>query len=275
MPSRLTAASAQAASAADRAGPRVAGRTGQLTKLPALQNTSGASLGGDAIRLANNTTVRNIVVKGAYRGGIYGRDVKGVHVHGNDVSATNTSCTTGFIVQPFNLPTMAPGVGVPFSSGLTNGWAAIMVDQTRTRTSVRIDRNAVHDADCADGIDVRASGTANVKVRVDHNKLTRLKQDVTKESILAIGMQTTDTARLTAEVNRNRETYIGTASEHDFGEADSEGLFANGAGRSKLVERVDRNTFAHGLGHISANCFEDGRQQRRADAGRHLHEQHL
>jgi hypothetical protein len=238
------------------AGPAVAGRTKQLKKLPAVQNTKSTNLDGDVIRLSDKVTVRNVVVTTARRGGIYGRDVKGVFVHGNDVSATNTSCTTGFIVQPFNLPTTAPGVGVPFGSGLTNGWAAIMVDQTRTKTSVRIDHNAVHDADCADGIDVRASGTANVKVRVEANDLTRLKQDITKQSILAIGMQTTDTARLTAEVNRNRETYIGTASEQDFGEADSEGLFANGAGRSKLVERVDRNTFAHGLGHISANCFE-------------------
>jgi hypothetical protein len=238
------------------AGPPVAGHTKQLKKLPAVQNTQSTNLAGDAIRLSDRVTVRNVVVTTARRGGIYGRDVKGAYVHGNDVSATNTSCTTGFVVQPFNLPTMAPGVAVPFSSGLSNGWAAIMVDQTRTKTSVRIDRNAVHDAGCADGIDVRASGTANVKVRVTANNLTRLAQDITKESILAIGMQTTGTARLTAEVDRNRETYIGTASEQDFGEADSEGLFANGAGRSKLVERVDRNKFAHGLGHISANCFE-------------------
>jgi hypothetical protein len=238
------------------AGPSVAGRSKQLKELPAVRNTSGANLDGDAIRLADGTTVRNVVVTTAFRGGIYGSDVKNVQLYKNDVSAANTSCTTGFVVQPFNLPTLAPGAGVPFSSGLTNGWAAIMVDQTRTRTGVRIDRNSVHDAGCADGIDVRASGTAGVTAHVDGNNLTRLEQDMTKESILAIGMQTTDTASLTAEVDGNRESYIGTASEQDFGQADSEGLFANAAGRSKLVERVDRNTFAHGLGHISANCFE-------------------
>ncbi|MEA2374380.1 MAG: hypothetical protein QOD53_843, partial [Thermoleophilaceae bacterium] len=223
---------------------------------PRVSNSSSARHAGDAIVLADRVEVSNIAVVGAYRGGIYGRDVKDVYVHGNDVTATNTSCTTGFIVQPFQLPTTAPGVGVPFSSGLSNGWAAIMVDQTRTKTHVRIDRNSVHDAGCADGIDVRASGTTNVQVRANDNALTRLKQDPPKESILALGMQTTDGARLTADVNGNRESYIGTASENDFGEADSEGLFANAAGRSKLVERVDRNTFAHGLGHISANCFE-------------------
>jgi hypothetical protein len=237
------------------AGPAVAGRTKRLKKLPAVENTKSTHLNGDAIRLSNRTTVRNVVVKTAHRGGIYGRNVKRVNVRGNDVSAANTSCTTGFVVQPFNLPTFAPGVGVPFS-GLSNGWAGIMVDETRAKTRVRIDRNSVHDADCADGIDVRASRTAKVKVRVDHNRLTRLKQAMEKQSILAIGMQTTGRARLTAEVKGNRETYIGTASQGDFGEADSEGLFANSAGRSKLVERVTRNTFAHGLGHISANCFE-------------------
>jgi hypothetical protein len=238
------------------AGPSVAGRSKQLKDLPAVQNASGAKLDGDAIRLADDTLVRNVVVTTASRGGIYGRDVKNVQLFKNDVRAANTSCTTGFVVQPFNLPSTAPGVGVPFSQGLANGWAGIMVDESHIRARVRIDRNSVHDAGCADGIDVRASGTANVRAQVEGNNLTRLEQDATKESILAIGMQTTGTASLRADLTGNRESYIGTASEQDFGEADSEGLFANAAGRSRLVERVDRNTFAHGLGHISANCFE-------------------
>src|SRR5205807_6202905 len=137
-------------------------------------NTSAAQHSGDAVTLANRDVVSNIVVAGAYRGGIYGSDVKRVNVHGNDLSATNTSCTTGFVVQPFVLPTLAPGVGVPFSSGLSNGWAAIMLDETHTTTSVSIDHNLVHDAGCADGIDVRASGTAKVTARVEGNALTRL-----------------------------------------------------------------------------------------------------
>jgi hypothetical protein len=237
------------------AGPPVTSLGGSAAA-PRLTNSSTAQHSGDAVTLADGVEVANIAVAGAARGGIYGRDVKNVYVHGNDLTATNTSCTTGFVVQPFVLPTTAPGVGAPFSSGLSNGWAAIMVDGTRTATRLRIDHNSVHDAGCADGIDVRASGTANVVARVTGNRLTRLKQDSSKQSILAIGMQTTGTARLTADVVGNRETYIGTATVGDFGQADSEGLFANSAGRSKLVERVDRNTFAHGLGHISANCFE-------------------
>src|SRR5436853_4246904 len=83
------------------AGPAVAGRTKRLRRLPALANTSGKNLAGDAIRLASNTTVRNVVVRTAYRGAIYGLDSVGVHVIGNDVSGENSSCTNGFLVQPF------------------------------------------------------------------------------------------------------------------------------------------------------------------------------
>ena len=236
-------------------GPPVTGLKADASA-PRITNADTAQHSGDAITLADGVEVANIVVTGAARGGIYGKDVKDVSVRGNDVSATNTSCATGFVVQPFVLPTFAPGVGVPFSSGLSNGWAGIMVDESHTSTTVTIEGNSVHDADCADGIDVRASGTADVTAHVAGNTLTRLRQDPGKQSILAIGMQTTDTSRLVAEVNGNTMTYIGTATVGDFGEADSEGLFANSAGRSHLIERADRNTFAHGLGHISANCVE-------------------
>src|SRR3954452_21676649 len=236
-------------------GPAVIGLKADAAA-PRVANADPAKHSGDAITLADGVEVSNIVVSGAARGGIYGLNVKDVSVHVNDVSATNTSCVTGFVVQPFMLPTFAPGVGVPFSSGLSNGWAAIMVDESHTATKVTIEGNSVHDADCADGIDVRASGTADVTARVAGNTLTRLRQDPGKQSILAIGMQTIETSRLVAEVSGNTETYIGTATTGDFGEADSEGLFANSAGPSHLIERADRNTFAHGLGHISANCVE-------------------
>ena len=237
------------------AGPPVTGLTGS-SPAPRITNSSPAQHSGDAVGLADGAEVSNIAVVGAYRGGIYGSDVKNVSIHGNDVTATNTSCTTGFVVQPFVLPTSAPGIGVPFSTGLTNGWAAIMLDESHTATNLSITGNFVHDASCADGIDVRASGTANVTARVDRNALTRLRQDMSKASLLAIGLQTTDSSRLMAEVDNNSETYIGTATAGDFGQADSEGLFENTAGPSHLVEHVDHNVFAHGLGHISANCVE-------------------
>ena len=237
------------------AGPRVLGGHAR-TALPRIANTSASSHHGDAVELANGATVRNLVIGPTTRGGIYGADVRHVTIADNDVSATNSSCTTGFVVQPFTLPTLAPGVGVPFGSGLPNGWAAIMIDESRTASNVAITGNYVHDGSCADGIDVRASGTARVAANVARNTLTRLHQGASQQSVLAVGMQTTGTARLTAHVTHNAETYIGNATVGDFGNADSEGLFANSAGRSRLIERADHNTFAHGLGHLSANCFE-------------------
>jgi hypothetical protein len=238
-------------------GPSVAGNAERPRRLPAVTNTSGAHLDGDAVRLADRTTVKNLLIEGAYRGGIYGSDVSRVTVVGNDLSGTNTSCTTGFVVQPFELPTTVPGVGIPFSSGLPNGWAAIMIDESHRAARVSVERNVVHDADCADGIDIRASGTARATARVIDNTLYRLQEGSSQQSVLAIGMQTTGHSRLDARVDGNTESYIGSATVGDFGPADSEGLFANSAGRSKLIERADRNSFAHGLGHISANCVED------------------
>jgi hypothetical protein len=236
-------------------GPPVAGRTGDLDQLPELTNTT-AALDGDAVRLADRTSVRNLVIRAARRGGIYGADVTHVTVTGNDLSATNSSCATGFVVAPFTIPTEAPGVGVPFSSGLPNGWASIMIDASRGTHSLAITRNRVHDTDCADGIDVRASVTAVVSARIDRNVVTGLREGSGQQSVLAIGTQTTDTAQMDARLARNTETFIGSASHQDFGNADSEGLFANAAGRSHLTVHATHNTFAHGLGHISANCVE-------------------
>jgi hypothetical protein len=238
-------------------GPPVAGHTARLRRLPVITNTSAMHLDGDAVRLANRTTVENLVIEGAYRGGIYGLDVARATVKGNDLSGTNTSCTAGFIVQPFELPTTLPGVGIPFSSGLPNGWAAIMLDESRRAARLLVEGNLVHDASCADGIDIRASRSARVVARVRNNRLYHLQQGSSQESVLAIGLQTTGRSRLNARVDQNSESYIGNATIGDFGQADSEGLFANSAGRSKLTEKADRNTFVHGLGHISANCVED------------------
>jgi hypothetical protein len=236
------------------AGPAVTGRARR--SYPRIENTQPSRHHGDAVELANGATVRNLVIGPAYRGGIYGVNVARATVRGNDVSGTNSSCTTGFLVQPFTLPTLAPGGGVPFSSGLPNGWAGIMVDVSRRRSSLRFIHNRVHDAGCADGIDIRGSGTARVSAVVTRNVATRLQQGAHQQSVLAIGMQTIGRSRLTARLSRNAESYIGSATAGDEGNADSEGLFANAAGRSRLTARIDHNRFAHGLGHLSANCLE-------------------
>ncbi len=236
------------------AGPRVT--RSDLAAAPRIENTSAAQLDGDAIHLAKDTTVANLVIGPTDRGGIYGSGVSGAVIRGNVLSATNSSCTTGFVVQPFELPTLAAGVGVPFATGLPNGWAAIMLDESRARATATIVGNEVHDAQCADGIDVRASGTARMRVSITDNVLSDLHEGATQESVLAIGLQTIGTSTLLGNVDGNTETDIGNAILDGEGDADSEGLFANSAGRSTLTEDARHNTFAHGLGHISANCFE-------------------
>ncbi len=240
------------------AGRAVAGRTKKLKRLPAVQNTTDENIDGDAIRLAKNTSVRNIAVRTAHRGGIYGLDTPGVKVVGNDITQANTSCTNGFLVQPFNVPTGIPGVMVPASPAVApqNGWASIMVDGREASGRLAIRRNRVHDSSCADGIDIRAMGTSKLVAKVVRNKVTHLKQGEAGEatgavgSVLAIGMQALDQAELRVSQNRNRQTFIGSEG------ADCEGQFANTAGSGRIYETVNHNTFAHGIGGFSCNGFE-------------------
>src|SRR5204863_5985703 len=79
--------------------------------LPRITNTS-ANNSGDAVTLANGTEVANLVISGTQRGGIYGLNVSGVNVHGNDISMANLACSVGFTVQPQNIGTYIPGSGV-------------------------------------------------------------------------------------------------------------------------------------------------------------------
>jgi hypothetical protein len=238
------------------AGPAVAGRTKRLKRLPAVRNTSAKNLAGDAIRLGRNATVRNVVVTTAYRGAVYGLDTVGVRVVGNDVSKQNTSCTNGFLVQPFNVPTGIPGVMVPASPAVApqNGWAGIMADGRRAKGSISIERNHVHHATCADGIDIRAMGSSRLTATVNRNTVTRLAQGEAGGgaigSVLAIGMQALDSAVLRVHQDRNRQTYIGSPG------ADCEGQFANTAGSGVIYDTVDHNRFAHAIGGTSCNGFE-------------------
>lgn len=237
------------------AGPSVMGRAPTATA-PRITNTQAARNHGDTVVLADGVTVKNLAIVGSYRGAITGQDVNEVHVLANDITATNSSCTIGFVVQPFLLPTGLPGVGAPFSSGLPNGWAAVQLDARSRRVRVTVEGNRIHDLPCGDGIDVRAAGTARVTAHVNRSTITRIQQGSNALSVLAIGMQTTDTAKLVGLIADNTETYIGNATLGDLGVADSEGVFFNSAGKSRLTAYVDHNHFAHGLGHLSANCIE-------------------
>lgn len=91
-------------------GPQVVAAS-NLSSLPRITNTTAAGNSGDAVTLADDTDVENLVITGPYRGGIYGQDAVGVTVRGNDISGFNTSGTVGFVVQPFDLETFTAGIG--------------------------------------------------------------------------------------------------------------------------------------------------------------------
>lgn len=218
-------------------GPPVAGSRA-LGHAPRITNSDAAANSGDAVVLADHVEVSNLVIVKAVRGGIYGHDVNGARVQGNDLSATNTSCTAGLYVYfPVQQPVLA------------NGWAAIMIDEDRGTGWLSIEDNYIHDGACNDGIDIRATGRAWVAARVSGNRVTRLAQGPKLRSVLAIGMQTRDDAVLSVDSDYNSETYIGSPN------ADCEGLFTNQSGGS-LTWSIDHNTFAHGIGGGSCNGAE-------------------
>jgi len=225
-----------------------------------LTNTTD-HLAGDAVRLADGTTVRGLRIVDPRRGGIYGEDVTGVRVTGNDVSGQNASCADGFLIPQFNAPTSLPGIGIPIAGGLQNGWAGIAVDATtRQGLTALIDRNVVHDAECGDGIDARFSGAATGTVRIEHNDVHSLRQGPRFKSVLAIGLQSRDEAHLTAVIDHNTQANLGNDDDLNLAVegADSEGVFLNAVGPGRLDATVSHNTYTNekGIGGFSANGLE-------------------
>jgi hypothetical protein len=219
-----------------------------LSALPRITNSSNKSNSGDAVELADGVEVSNIVVAGSYRGAMYGVDVAGANLHGNDVSGHNTSGVNGFIVLPFYLETYAAGVA-NFTT-LHAGWAAIMIDGHTMRGSADIVGNYVHDGSCGDGIDVRAMDTSEVTVQVQGNLVTRLPQCSLQQTMEGIGMQASGTAVLHANLAANSEANNGSAG------ANADSLFANLADSGKLVETIENNAYFNGMGGASTNGFE-------------------
>ena len=249
------------------AGPAVRGST-LPGRLPQLTNTSAERHSGNAITLADGVRVRNLVIAGAHRGAIYGKNTIGVTIEGNNVSGHNVSCTIGFHIQPFLLPTMVPGVSVPIAEGLTNGWAGIMVDANRGNGEVTIARNRVHDSVCGDGIDIRVAGRAQLHAEIRGNVVSDLEEGDDLQSVLAVGMQALGRSTLDARLDRNRQLRIGSihlapgSPVNEIGNglpgvaADSEGVFANLDDHAHFNAVVTRNTFRQGIGGFSANGME-------------------
>ena len=220
-----------------------------LSSLPRITNTTTAN-NGDVVRLADDTDVENLVVTSAVRGAIYGLDVVGAGVHGNDLSDFNTSGVIGFIVQPFDLETFTAGVGNELAGGVKAGWAAVLIDTANVSTTLSITNNYVHDGACGDGIDVRGMNIGDVGVEVNYNFITRLVQCSTVGAIQGISTQVTGTARLRATLVGNSQANNGSPG------ANMDRLFINPAESGTLVEAIDHNVDIVGIGGASTNGFE-------------------
>lgn len=241
----------QSAPAVIDGGPTVWASAGRKA-LPRLTNSSGARNSGDAVELANDTTVRNLVIPTAFRGDIYGMDVKNVSVTGNDVAGQNTSKTFGFVVQPFFLETYTPFVArsTTRAATLKAGWATIMIDQASVVGAADISGNYVHDSFCGDGIDVRGMGTGGITVKMDHNFIARLIQCDPTRAVQAISTQVVGTSTLHAVLTNNSIANSGSPG------ADAEGIFVNPAEGGTLTETIDNNVYLNGIGGASTNGLE-------------------
>lgn len=222
-----------------------------------ITNTSNASNSGDAVTLAPGVEVADLVITGTYRGGIYGMNVPGVSVHDNDISGHNRSCVQGLIIPPDILPTNIPGVTLPNPLPLPNGWAGVYIRANHGEGEVSIRNNVVHDSPCGDGIDIALSGAAEYSALIDGNTVFNLTQSgpITAGilSILAIGMQTRNTARLTATVSNNIQHDIGTANSQT---ADPECVYPNVVDASTIVADITHNHCYNSVGGWSANGLE-------------------
>ncbi|MFL6089533.1 MAG: hypothetical protein ACJ71Z_05275 [Aeromicrobium sp.] len=231
------------------------------TTLPRLANTT-TRLEGDAVRLADDTAVSNLRIAGSRRGAVYGLEVTGTRVSGNNISGQNSACARGFLIPQFNAPTNIPGVGVPIPGGLQNGWAAIMIDASgRHGLTATVTDNVIHHATCGDGIDVRLWGTATGTATISGNTIHHLGQGLSFLSVLAIGLQARDSARLVGRIDGNNQSALGTSDGtkalNDKG-TDSEGVFLNAVGPATLDSTVTDNRYTNdqGWGGFSANGLE-------------------
>jgi hypothetical protein len=226
-----------------------------LDSQPRIANTSNATNNGDAVELADDTDVENLVIASAYRGGIYGKDV-GVTIRGNDVGNFNKSGAVGFRVQPFYLNSytagLASGGPPPFGNGIGAGWAGILIDTASVQTNIAIEGNYVHDGVCGDGIDLRSMGTGNATAQVNRNFVTGLHQcaGTGVGTIEGIGTQVTGTGVLEATLDGNTEAHTGSPG------ANMDSLFVNPAEEGTLIESIKHNLYTTGIGGASTNGME-------------------
>jgi hypothetical protein len=104
------------------------------------------------------------------------------------------------------------------------------------------------------------SGTATGSAIIAANRVHHLRQGGGLKSVLAIGLQSRDAARLSATVDGNRQWDLGNDDDPNFATqgADSEGVFLNAVGPGRLDAVVAHNVYTNdaGWGGFSANGLE-------------------
>jgi hypothetical protein len=226
---------------------------------PRITNSSASNNGGNAVVLANNSVVANLVIQNSWTNGVVGTDVTGAKVFGNQISGTNQSCTEGFDIFPFSVVVGDITIPIP---GITGGWAAIEFEYANLASPGQISatNNYVHDSTCGDGIDLQLKGSTSVTANVVGNVFEYLQQGVFGDSFFntveAIGTQTADTSTLTLNAAYNFEDNLGNGSIAEG--ADAEGFLINLGGYSVQNVNVDHHTYrnSENLGGPSSNGFE-------------------
>lgn len=224
---------------------------------------STARHNGDGVVMADNSEVSGLTILGTQRAGVMIEDVTGVRVVGNDVSAANQSCTAG---RGWD------GDGPELPMGM-HGYAAIMVDYPTESGTFTITDNRIHDGLCIDGVHVRAGGEAVVLGRIDGNEITRLQQGEDVISVIGMGIEAKDTARVVVTSDGNSQTFIGSQLSGPS-RSNCEGLLTHQQG-GEIHWRISNNYAAHFAGGSSCNAAEFLIRSGQSNALYHRHRQRV
>jgi hypothetical protein len=229
---------------------------------PRITNSNGQQNGGNAVVLADRNEVANLFIVNPWKSGIQGIDVTSAYVHNNQVTGANQSCTEGFRVFAFSVIVGSQTITIP---GISAGWGAIEFDfrSLADPGALIVNGNFIHDAACANGINLQLNGRTSVTANVSGNVFKFLKQAAfgvePDNTVLGIGTQTADNSTLTLNARYNFMDNLGNVvmpSLPDVGNAD--GMLINLGGFSHQIVNLDHHTYQNtrGFPGLSSNGFE-------------------
>jgi len=145
-----------------RAGQKLIGQPGADGTLPVIENPTMTN-DGRGVVLADKTTVSGLHITNTLASGVYGRDVDGVEIWGNEFSDFNTGLNLHPRYQLIgNFRAYFGGIHI---EGATGG----------KTMNVSIRDNALHDA-LTNGVHIISEGEVDMKVDMRRNTLKRLGQ---------------------------------------------------------------------------------------------------